>query len=285
MADLIQVLRFASPVALAAVGETVNQRAGTLNIGLEGMMLAGAFASMRITDLTGSPWLGIGAGILTGLVFAAFAAWFILAMAVDQVVVGTAVNLLALGLTGTLYRAQYSASGRLLSVPRIPDLFGLDPVLWWLLISVAVVSVLLMRTQWGLALRAVGEAPQAAEAAGYSVTKLRFTAFVIGGFFAGLAGTYLSLGINGSFSENCTAGRGFVAIAMVTFGRWKPAWVFAAALLIGGAETLQYSLQSDRIPFQLFIALPYVLALLVLVFLGKGAAAPKALGVPYHRGH
>ena len=238
---------------------------------------------MRVSDVTGSPWLGLAAGIGFALVVAVVAGWFILVQAIDQVVVGTAVNLLALGLTGTLYRAEYSASGRLLSVPKIPGLLGLDPILWWLTLSVGLAWFLLMRTQWGLALRAVGEAPKAAEAAGLSVLKLRMASFLIGGGFAGLAGAYLALGINGSFSENCTAGRGFVAIAMVTFGRWKPGWVFGAALLIGLAESFQYSLQSDKVPFQLLIALPYVLALLVLVFVGKGSAAPGALGVPYRR--
>lgn len=283
MIDSIQILRFSAPVALAAIGESVNQRGGTLNIGIEGMMLAGAYAAMRVSDVTGSPWLGLAAGIGLALLLAILGGWFVIGLAADQVVVGTAVNLLALGLTGTFYRAQYSASGRLLSVPKIPAFFGLDPILWLLIISIPVTWYLLMRTQWGLALRAVGEAPKAAEAAGYSVLGLRMAAFLYGGAFAGLAGAYLALGINGSFSENCTAGRGFVAIAMVTFGRWKPGWVFAAALLIGLAESLQYTLQSDKIPFQLLIALPYVLALIVLVFVGKGSAAPGALGVPYRR--
>jgi len=281
--DPLLVLQFAAPVAMAAVGETIHQRAGGLNIGIEGCMLAAAFAATRVCDLSGSPWLGLGAGIAAGLVLAAISGIFTIWQAIDPVVVGTAINLLALGLTGTLYRAEYGESGRLLSVAKLPAFAGLDAGLWFLLLSLPVAWFGLMRTQWGLALRAAGEAPKAAEAAGYRVARLRQGALWIGGAFAGLAGAYLALGINGSFSENCTAGRGFVAIAMVTFGRWRPVWVFAAAMLIGFAESLQFSLQSNQVPFQLWVALPYVLALLVLVFAGKGAPAPGALGVPYRR--
>jgi simple sugar transport system permease protein len=125
--------------------------------------------------------------------------------------------------------------------------------------------------------------PRAVEAAGFSVTALRLQALLIGGVFAGLAGGYLSLVINGSFTENCTVGRGFVAIAMVTFGRWRPVWVLGAAVLIGFMESLQYSLQSATIPFQFWVAMPYVAALIVLAISKQNSASPKALGVPYRR--
>jgi general nucleoside transport system permease protein len=200
-------------------------------------------------------------------------------------VVGTAINLLAMGLTATLFRAQFGQSGQLVSVPKLPSWHGIDGAMALLLLAIPFVWFLLSRTAWGLAVRAAGEYPKAAEAAGFSVHRLRFSALLVGGILGGLGGAYLSVGIAGSFAENMTAGRGFVAIAMVTFGRWRPAWVFAAALLIGMAESMQYRFQTLgwKVPFQLMIALPYILALLVLVIVGKGTVAPKALGQSYRR--
>jgi ABC-type uncharacterized transport system permease subunit len=172
-----------------------------------------------------------------------------------------------------------------LSVAKIPGWHGLDIVTVLLLLSAPVTWLLLSRTAWGLAVRAAGEYPKAAEAAGFSVYRLRFTAILIGGVFAGIAGAYLSVGITGSFAENMTAGRGFVAIAMVTFGRWRPGFVFFASLLIGLAESTQFKFQSLgwNVPFQLMIAMPYLVALAVLVLVGKGTLAPRALGAPYRR--
>lgn len=283
--DLILLLTFSTPIALAAIGETVSQRAGVLNIGLEGMMLCGAFFGMLVSLDTGSPWLGMGAAGLSSLALALASSLFIVRLAADQVVVGTAINLLALGLTGTLFRARFGQSGALLSVAKLPEWNGLDPVAVSMLASVPLVWWVLQRTGFGLALRAAGESTKAVEAAGFSVAVLRTACLSISGLFGGLAGGYLALGIAGSFAENMTAGRGFVAIALVTFGRWKPGWVLAAALLIGFAESLQFSLQADNVglPHQLFVALPYVVALLVLVVAGKGTQAPDSLGVAYRR--
>jgi simple sugar transport system permease protein len=283
--DWILLLSYAAPVAFAALGETVAQRSGVLNIGLDGTMLIGAFFGMLVTFSTHSPWLGLAAGTLAGLAVCAVFAWFTVYLATDQVVVGTAVNLLALGLTGTLFRARFGQSGQLISLPKLPSWQGLDGAVLLLLLAIPAVWWLLSRTAWGLAVRAAGEYPKAAEAAGFSVHRLRLGALLFGGLLGGLGGAYLSVGIAGSFAENMTAGRGFVAIAMVTFGRWRPAWVFAAALLIGAAESLQYRFQTFgwKVPFQLMIALPYLVALLVLVVVGKGTVAPKALGQSYRR--
>lgn len=283
--QFLSLLQYAAPVALAALGETICQRSGVIDIALEGVMLGGAFFGLMATIATGSPILGAGVGILAGLCVAALFGWFTIYLTTDQVVVGTAVNLLMLGITGTLFRARFGQSGQLLSVAKIPAWHGVDPVLVFLVLSVPAVWYLLGRTGWGLALRSAGEYPKATEAAGYSVHRLRLGAVLIGGAFGGLAGAYLSLGIAGSFAENMTAGRGFVAIALVTFGRWRPGWVFAAALLIGFLESLQFRFQSLglHIPYQLLVALPYVVALLVLVAAGKGTIAPGALGQPYRR--
>lgn len=283
--DFVLLLAYAAPVAFAALGETVAQRSGVLNIGLEGTMLLAAFFGMLVAFTTKSPWLGLGAGTLAGMVTCAIFAGFTVYLATDQVVVGTAINLLAMGLTGTLFRAQFGQSGQLVSVPKLPSWHGVDGAMGLLILAIPLVWFLLSRTAWGLAVRAAGEYPKAAEAAGFSVHRLRFSALLVGGMLGGLGGAYLSVGIAGSFAENMTAGRGFVAIAMVTFGRWRPAWVFAAALLIGMAESMQYRFQTLgwKVPFQLMIALPYILALLVLVIVGKGTVAPKALGQSYRR--
>jgi general nucleoside transport system permease protein len=283
--DFLLVLQFAAPVALAALGETVGQRSGVLNIGLEGKMLAGAFFAVLATLTTGSPWAGLMAGTVAGTALSALSALFCVRLRADQVVVGLAVNLLAIGLTGTLYRARFGQSGELLSVPRIPSISGLDPVLVLLLVAVPATWWWLGRTSGGLALRASGEYPMAAEAAGFSVERLRYLGLMVSGTAAGLAGAYLSLGVAGSFAENMTAGRGFVAIALVTFGRWSPPWVFFAALLIGYLDSLQYTLQGlgNAVPFQLLVALPYVVALAVLVGAGRSRGAPAALGTSYRR--
>ena len=279
----LTILRYTAPVALAAIGETVNQKSGVINIGIEGMMLTGAFFAMLVSLKTGSPWLGLSAGIGCGICLALISSWFTLYRQADQVVVGSAINLLALGLTGTLYRAQFGQSGQLLNVPTIPQWNGLDAVMVFLLLATLGAWMLLFRTGWGLAVRAAGEYPKAAEASGFSVRKLRLEAGLLAGAFAGLAGAYLSVGIAGSFAENMTAGRGFIAIAMVTFGRWKPQFVVIAALLIGFVESLQFKLQTYgwQVPFQLLLALPYIVALLVLVLVGKGTLAPAALGQAY----
>lgn len=283
--DFPLLLIFAAPVALAAIGETVSQRAGVINIGLEGSMLSGAFFAMLASQGTGSPWIGLLAGVSAGLALTLIQGWFTVFLAADQVVVGTAANLLALGITGTLYRSKFGQSGQLLSVPKIPSLHEIDPVLALLLLAIPVVWWLLHRTAWGLALRAAGEYPKAVEAAGFPVPVLQLQGLAFSGAFGGLGGAYLALGVTGSFAENMTAGRGFVAIAMVTFGRWNPFFVVAAALLVGYADSLQFAFQARDIglPHELFVALPYIVALAVLILAGKGTLAPRSLGAAYRR--
>jgi len=278
-------LFYATPLALAATGEVVVQRSGVINIGLEGAMLAGAFFGMLATHATGSLAVGVAAGVFAGVMVALLFAIFTVHLGRDQVVVGTAINLLVLGLTSTLYRSEFGQTGQPISLNPLPKVGGVDLGMAALLVLVPVVAYLLRHTGWGLAVKAAGEYPKAAEAAGFSVSRLRTGALLIGGFFAGLAGVHLALGVVGSFAVGITAGRGFVAIAIVTFGRWKPGWVLAAALLIGYLDGLQYGFQSQgwKVPFQLFIALPYIVALVVLVVLGKGTLAPGALGRPYRK--
>ncbi|HRJ26944.1 MAG TPA: ABC transporter permease [Fimbriimonadaceae bacterium] len=282
--DLFLILRYCAPVGLAALGEVIHEKAGSINIGLEGMMLSGAFFAAWVSLATGNPWWGLAAGTLSALALMVLQCFFTIRLAIDQVVVGTATNLLALGLTGTLFRANFSKTA-LSNYPTLPKIGPLDPLLIVAIVLVPVVWWLLQRTKWGLAARATGEYPEAVVAAGFGVRKIRWQAAGLAGLLAGLAGSYLTLGFSGSFTENMTAGRGFVAIAMVTFGRWKPQWVFAGALLVGWLEALQFTLQSRsvQLPYQLMNALPYLAALAVLVIVGRGRGAPAALGIPWRR--
>lgn len=283
MSDFLQIWLFAIPVALAAIGEVISQRSGVLNIGLEGTMLGGAFTAAFVTMQTSNPWLGLASGVAVGVITSLLQALFILGRAADQVVVGTAINLLALGVTGTLFRRAFGDSGQLLSFATLPRLDGVDALMIATPILALLTVLALRRSSWGLLIRASGEFPKAVEAEGFSVLRLRLIAMSIGGALAGAAGAYLSVGIVGSFAENMTQGRGFVAIALVTFGRWNAIWALAAALLMGSLEWLQFKLQaqgSGVIPFQLLLAMPYVVALLVLVVGAKGTRGPAALGQP-----
>lgn len=286
MLEALKILQYATPVALAGIGETFGQRAGIINVGLEGTMLAGAYAGMAATMATGNPWLGLVASMAIGVLTTMVLGWFCVRHQADQVVVGTALNLGLLGLTGTLYRLKMADSDQLLDLPKLPSAGGLDAIMVLTLLLVGAGYFVLTKTSWGLVLRAAGEYPAAVEAGGFRLGRIRFAALAVNGMMAGLAGAYLSLGIVGTFTDNMTAGRGFVAIALVTFGRWNPIGVLGAALLIGWLESLQFKFQASgsAIPYQLLLALPYVLALVVLVVLGKGAPAPRSLGRPYRRG-
>ncbi|HVL38727.1 MAG TPA: ABC transporter permease, partial [Fimbriimonadaceae bacterium] len=199
--------------------------------------------------------------------------------------VGTALNLLSLGLTSSLYRASFGQTGAAISLPGLPQWQGLDPIASFTLLAVPLAAAVMFRTNWGLAVRAVGELPRAAEASGFRVARLRGQALLVGGFFAGLAGAYLAVGITGSFNENMTAGRGFLAIALVTFGRWNPWLILFASLLVGYVTSLQFTMQASGItlPKELLIALPYLAALAVLVLVGRGVDAPAALARPYRK--
>ncbi len=279
------ILIYATPLALAALGETISQKSGVINIGLEGMMLSGAYAATVVTATTGNPWLGMLAGVVVGLVLALAQSAFTLDLALDQVVVGTALNLALLGCTSTLFRAQYGASGSLLSLPMLPRFGPVDPAVVLGLLLVPLFGFILSRSRLGLVVRATGEYPRATEAAGFSVSRIRRIAVAVGGACGGAAGACMVVSAAGSFAEEMTKGYGFVAIAMVTFGRWKPWAVYAASLLIGALEGLQFLLQARgvQVPAQVLLALPYGVALVVLAAVGKGTLAPSALAIPYNK--
>jgi len=285
-------VRVATPLLLAAIGETVTERAGVINLGLEGAMLAGALGSAL--GARGGPWAGVAAGVVAGaLVAAVFAAWVVGAR-VNQIIAGTAVTLACVGLTGTIYRQAYGAGGAGLSLPTLgplavpglrripvvgPALFAQPALTYIALALVPAVWWVLYRTRVGLALRATGEASDLARAARVPVRALRFWATVFGGALAGIGGASLVLAQVGTFAEKMTAGRGYVAIAIVVLGRWHPAGVALAALLFGAATALQFLFQALglAVPYQFFLMLPYGLTLLALAGAVGRAEAPAGL--------
>ena len=297
-AFLEATVRTATPLALAALGESVTERAGVINIGLEGAIMAGAFGALVGAGLApglGGATLGFAVGALAGLLAAALFAAFAVGLRADQIITGTAVTLASLGLTGTLYRTIYGETGAALTTPTTPPLaipglsaipllgralFAQPPATYLLYLLVPAVAWWSARTHAGLALRAVGERPDAAVAAGIRPRRVQLAATLFGGALGGLAGATLVLAQAGTFAEGMSAGRGFIAIAIVVLGRWHPVGVAAAALLFGAASALQYLFQAMGwpLPYQLFLALPYVLTLLVLASVSARAAAPAALG-------
>lgn len=280
------MLSLGTPLIIAAAGETISQRAGVLNIGLEGTMLSAAFAGFAVGSATSAPALGFLAGTLVALALSGITAFLVLRQGADQVVVGTGINLLGLGVTGVLFVEMFGKTGKLVSVETLPKFggsLGLDAVMLATPLIVAGAWFLLMRTRWGLVARACGEAPYAAEAAGYRPLVVRLQAMLLAGALAGVAGAYLTLAQTGSFAENMSEGRGFVVIAAVTFGRWTAKGSALACLLIAFAYGVKYAMNALDLPLppQLFDALPYLLALAVLFGAGRGADAPACLALPY----
>ncbi|HEV8612199.1 MAG TPA: ABC transporter permease [Gemmatimonadales bacterium] len=291
---LAAAVRISTPLLLAATGELLNERAGVINLSIEGAMLAGALAS-AIGAAVGGVWIGaliaVGAGILVAAVFSAVA----LGARADQIITGTAVTLGSVGFTGAIYRSAFGAGGPGLSIPTfgvwslpgLRDIPVLGPALFeqpvitylaWILVPCA--GWFLFRSWWGLALRATGESAEAARASGVPVRRVQILATLAGGALAGLAGATLVLAQVGTFAEKMTAGRGFIAIAIVVLGRWRPGGVFLAALLFGAASALQFAFQALglALPYQLFLAMPYALALLALAPGMGRARAPAGLG-------
>jgi simple sugar transport system permease protein len=290
-------VRVGTPLGLAAIGEAVAEKSGVLNLGIEGAMLAGAFGAAA-GSVPGGALIGVMAGVCAGVIVSALFAGVAIGARADQIITGTAVTLGFTGLTGLLAQRVWGNAGAGLSVPtlhamRLPllgDIPLLGPMLFeqsaltylgYLLIPGA--SWLLFRTRFGLELRACGESPSAAAAAGVRVGRTRTIATLIGGACAGLAGASLVLAQVGTFAERMTGGRGFIAIAIVALGRWQPGGVAAAALLFGGATALQFIFQASgsRVPYQLLVALPYLLALAVLAVSVGRRRGPAALGQPH----
>jgi general nucleoside transport system permease protein len=291
------MLRFATPLVFAALGGLLCERSGVINIGLEGMMLMGAFFGIFGADLTGSWLLGCLIGMASGGVLALLHAILSVSFRADQVVSGTGINILALGITGYVFVAHYGDQGTPGDVPRVPsvslpliedlDFFGealgnANLLTWVALLLVVLATLFLFRTPRGLRLRSVGEKPRAAETVGVSVIRTRYVAVIVSGFLAALGGAYLSIALLGSFTENMTAGRGFIALAAVIFGAWRPVGALVAALLFGFSSALAQRLpEFSESTAVLFQALPYVLTLVVVAGVVARSRPPASIGIPY----
>ena len=306
-------IRLTTPILLACLGGLYSERSGVFDIGIEGKMLFAAFAAGVAAAATGSEWMGLGAAIITGMVFSALHGYASITQRGNQIVSGVAINFLAAGLTALLGKAWYSQGGKTPQLPNgarfepihlpgadavkdVPLLgpvysgilsghnilvyaaFAAVPLTWWII----------YRTRFGLRLRAVGENPAAVDTAGISVTALRYSGVLICGIFAGIAGSYLAIAQSANFSPNMSGGRGFIALAALIFAKWNPVGAIGACLLFGFLEALAIPLQGASIPglgwhvpVQIITASPYILTVILLAgFIGK-AIPPKAGGVPY----
>jgi ABC-type uncharacterized transport system permease subunit len=293
-------LRVATPILLAAIGETFAERAGILNLGIEGIMFFGAFIGFFTADATGSLWLGLGAAVLSGLLAGLLMAVLSVTLGVNQHVSGLGITLLLGGLALFGFRLQYG--GR--STPPSIEPFGqlspfegvriLGPIFQQYLLTYITFLVivplswwLLYRTSFGLKIRAAGENPEAVDSAGVNVFRIRYIALIIGGGLMAAGGAFLSLSQLGAFTHGIISGRGWVAIALVIFGNWDPIKVMGGALIFGGTFALQLRLQAMGlelpVPYETFLALPYIVTIIALVIAGRNASYPAALLKPYRR--
>ena len=294
---LASTIRMAAPLILAALGGLFSERSGVINIALEGKMLAGAFtaaavtyaADMRFGMGNASPWVGLFAGMLAGILIAAIYALSCIKFKADQVVSGAAINILMLGIPGFLSGALFLSSG---STPQLPKDHLLPQSPWVIAIALGVLVAatwyVIYKTPFGLRLRSVGEKPEAADAAGVSVSRMRYWGVLLAGALAGIGGAYLSIGQSSLFTRNMTVGRGFIALAALIFGKWRPVQTLLACLLFGFTEAVAIQMQGTmfgdaEIPVQFINMVPYLLTIIVLAgFIGT-SRPPRALGIPYQK--
>ena len=296
---VLLTLAAGTPLVYAALGELVTEKSGVLNLGVEGMMLVGAVVAFIVAATTRSPWLGVGAGILAGAGLALVFAVVTLSLQANQVASGLALSLFGVGLSafvGLDYVSVVIEPIQPLAIPVVSDLpvigkllFGHNPLVYLSLVLFAAIQWFLFRTRAGLVVRAVGESPQSAHAIGYPVVRIRYLAVLFGGACAGVGGAYLSLVYNPSWVEGMTAGRGWIALALVVFATWKPWRVLAGAYLFGGVTLAQFQAQAldVEISAQYLSMLPYVATIVVLTIISRDAAAirlnaPASLGKPFH---
>jgi general nucleoside transport system permease protein len=290
------MLRYATPLVFASLGGLFSERSGVVNIGLEGMMLTGAFFAIWGADRTGTWTLGLVIGIAAGGLMGLLHAFFSISLRADQIVGGTAINFLALGLTGYLFYKLYGSLGTPSDLSTIPsvhlgflghgfigDVFGrLNLLIWVAIVLTFVVWIVVFKTPVGLRIRACGEHPRAADTVGINVYAVRYGAVVLSGMLAATGGAFLSLGFSGSFTPNMTAGRGFIALAALIFGNWRPFGAVAACLLFGFASALGVALQTYSLSIStLFTALPYVITLVAVAGVIGRSIPPAAVGRPY----
>ena len=296
---IASTLRLATPLVLAALGGLFSERSGVINIALEGKMLAGAFTAAAVTYAAdtrlgmgaASPWIGLLGGMIAGLFIAMIYAVSCIKFKSDQVVSGAAINILMIGMPGLLSGALFLSSG---STPQIPKDRLLPQSPWFIaIVIVALVAgiwYVVYKTSFGLRLRSVGENPEAADAAGVSVSRIRYSGVLLAGILAGLGGAYLSIGQSSLFTRNMTAGRGFIALAALIFGKWRPVQTLLTCLLFGFTEAVSIQMQGvfklpsgEDIPVQFIQMVPYVLTIVVLAGFIGSSRPPRALGIPYQK--
>lgn len=281
-------VRLATPLILAALGGMFSERSGVINIALEGMMLAGAFTAAAVTYAAGNPFVGLAAGMGAGLAISSIHAVACIRYKADQVVTGTAINILMIGVPGFLSGAFFLSSGATPQIARehlvpwtpIVIAFALVPFTWYVL----------YKTPFGLRLRSVGENPEAADAAGINVASMRYAGVLLSGLLAGIGGAYLSIGQSSLFTRNMTSGRGFIALAALIFGKWRPVQTMLACLLFGFADAVSIQMQGvvklpsgEDIPVQFIQMAPYLLTIIVLAGFIGSSRPPRALGIPYQK--
>lgn len=293
-------IRLAAPILVAALGEIFTERSGLMNIGIEGMMLMGALFAVFGSDIFQNAWMGVLFALIIGALMGLIFAFMSVTLACNQVVIGMAINIFALGITSYLFRLAYGLDGQTHNVPSFetlaipflsnipvigPIFFQQTSLIYLSYLLVPLMAILLNKTMWGLALKANGDHPKAVDTMGVDALRNRYVAIMIGGAFAGLGGAILSLSHMSVFVDNITAGRGYIALAAVIFGQWSPFGALFASLLFGIADAFQLRLQqlSDIIPYQIIATLPYVLTILALVGIIGKASPPKSLAVPYTR--
>jgi simple sugar transport system permease protein len=298
---VVLTLAAGTPLVYAALGELVTEKAGVLNLGVEGMMLVGAVTSFAVAATSGSPWLGVGAGMVAGAALSLVFALLTLTLMANQVAAGLALTLFGIGLSAFAGLAYVSVvidgipALRIAGASDLPVvgrlLFGHNPLVYLSLALFVLVHWFLGRTRAGLVVRAVGESPQSAHAIGYPVVRIRYLAVLFGGACSGLAGAYLAVAYTPLWVEGMTAGRGWIALALVVFATWKPWRVLAGAYLFGGVTLAQFQAQALGldVPSQFLAMLPYVATIVVLALISRDAAtirlnAPASLGRPFHAG-
>lgn len=280
----LATLRMATPLILAALGGLFSERSGVVNIALEGLMLIGAFAAATISYFTGSPWIGVVAAMVVGGAFAHIHGVISIKYKADQVVSGTAINILVAGLTVFLLNVIFDTSGTSPNVPKLPEWGWFNPIVYIALGLVALVHFVIWYTPFGLRIRSVGEHPAAADTLGVNVYHIRYICVILSGVFAGLAGADLSIGELRIFREGMTGGRGFIALAALIFGKYTPIGVLGASLLFGYAQAVQIRLVGLSIPSEFIEMIPYVVTMIVLAGVVGKSTPPAAVGKPYEKG-
>ena len=295
---LASTIRNATPLIFAALGGMFSERSGVVNIGLEGLMLFSAFAGVVGASLTGSAWVGLLFALAAGLLFALIHALMCITFEADQIISGTAINLLALSGTGFLMVEIFGSGGtsprvsgfKEVPIPLLSDiplvgtaLFSQSLLVYLMYALIPITYFVVFRTPFGLRLRATGEVPEAVDTAGVSVPRMRYYGVALSGILAACGGVYLSMGILSAFTENMTGGRGFIALAALIFGRWNPIGAAATALLFGFGLAVTFQVPQEAIPIEFIQMLPYILTIVALAAFGGRAIAPAAIGKPYRK--